>query len=280
MIIFKEVTKEYKNHHVHRALDNVSFEIKDGEFVFIVGPSGSGKSTVVKMIVREDKPTSGEIYFNDVEITKLKQRGLPILRREIGVVFQDYKLLQNKNVFENVAFTLEVSGKPAEEVKKTTEYILEMVGLQDKIQNFPHQLSGGEMQRVAIARALVNDPQVLIADEPTGNLDPENAWDVIQILNKVNNWGTSVIMATHDKEVVNALSKRVIELDKGKVVRDEGSGKYKEKEKKKEGLKAEVESSEKTKTESTKEPKPIEEKLESEEVKKSESKKKIKEDSK
>lgn len=231
MIIFKDVTKEYKNHHIHRALDNVSFEIKDGEFVFIVGPSGSGKSTVVKMIVREDKPTSGEIFFNDVEITKLKQRGLPILRREIGVVFQDYKLLLNKNVFENVAFILEVSGKPAEEVKKTTEYILEMVGLQDKIQNFPHQLSGGEMQRVAIARALVNDPQVLIADEPTGNLDPENAWDVIQILNKVNNWGTSVIMATHDKEVVNALSKRVIELDKGKVIRDEGSGKYEDKEK-------------------------------------------------
>jgi len=228
MIVFNQVTKEYKNHYLHTALDNVSFTIDDGEFVFIVGPSGSGKSTIIKLILREETPTSGEIVFNDIEITKMKAQGLPILRREIGVVFQDYKLLQNKNVFENVSFTLEVSGKSVEEVKKTTDYILELVGLEEKRYNFPGQLSGGEMQRVAIARALVNDPQVLIADEPTGNLDPENAWDVIQILNKVNNWGTSVIMATHDKEVVNAISKRVIELEKGKVIRDEGKGKYDE----------------------------------------------------
>lgn len=280
MITFNNVTKEYKNHKKHHALRDVSFEIEDGEFVFLVGPSGSGKSTVVKMLVREETPSSGEIFFNDIEITNIKKRGLPILRREIGVVFQDYKLLPNQTVFENVAFILEVSGKPSSEVRKTTEYILDMVGLKDKIHNFPDQLSGGEKQRVAIARALVNDPQVLVADEPTGNLDPENAWDIIQILNKVNNWGTTVIMATHDKDVVDSLSKRVIEIKEGEIVRDEGTSKYQEEEKrdKKEDKEKEKNSKKQTqkKTEKTKSPESERKKAEKEkkkEPKKSKNKK-------
>lgn len=268
MILFKNVTKKYKNHEDMSALDDVSFQIDDGEFVFLVGASGSGKSTIVRLLVREEVPSSGEIYFNDIEITKMKKSGLPILRREIGVVFQDYKLLPNKTVWENIAFTLEVSGKSAAEVNKTTDYIIDLVGLGHKKDDFPNQLSGGEAQRVAIARALVNDPQVLIADEPTGNLDPENAWDIIQLLNKVNNWGTTVIMATHDKEIVNSLSKRVIELDHGKIVRDEGSGKYDEKKKKKENKEEPVEQTENEEESKVKEePEKIEVKLEVEEIK-------------
>lgn len=226
MIKFVDVTKEYKNHNVVKALEDISFEVSDGEFLFIVGPSGSGKSTIIKLLIREELPSEGEIYFNDVELTRLRKRGLPILRREIGVVFQDYKLLPQRTVYENIAFAQEIAGKSNKEVKETTEYIAELVGLQDRTGNFPHQLSGGEIQRAAIARALANDPQVLIADEPTGNLDPENAWGIIQLLNKVNNGGTTVIMATHDAEVVNNLSKRVIELKNGKIIRDEGTSDY------------------------------------------------------
>lgn len=247
MILFNNVTKEYKNHKVTRALDNVSFEIKEGEFVFIVGPSGSGKSTIVRMLIREEVPTFGKIFFNDIEITKLKRKGLPILRREIGVVFQDYKLLPHKTVGENVDFILEVAGKKRQEISQITTSILDLVGLTDQINNFPNQLSGGEMQRVAIARALANDPQVLIADEPTGNLDPENAWDVTQLLNKINGWGTTVIMATHEKVVVDSMKRRVIELENGRIVRDEGKGNYSQKEKHKKEKKEMIEEGEDTK---------------------------------
>jgi len=227
MIKFQNVTKEYRNHNVTKALDDITFEIADGEFVFVVGTSGAGKSTIIKLLIREELPSSGQIFLNDVEITSLRKKGLPLLRREIGVVFQDYKLLQHRTVYENVAFALEVAGQKNTEVKDVTSYVLDLVGLESRAYNFPHQLSGGERQRVAIARALVNDPQILIADEPTGNLDPENGWEVIQLLNKVNNWGTTVIMATHDDTVVNSLQKRVIELVDGKIIRDEGKGNYK-----------------------------------------------------
>lgn len=226
MITFNQVTMKYENTN-HTALDNVNFHISEGEFVFLVGPSGAGKSTIIKLLIRDELPTSGEIKFAGYDVNKLKKKGLPQLRREIGVVFQDFKLLAGKTVFENVAFALEVAGKGNEEVRKNTEYMLDLVGLGNKRDNFPHQLSGGERQRVAIARAMVNSPHVLIADEPTGNLDIENGWDIIQLLNKINNWGTTVLMATHAYDVVNSLRKRVLAMENGKLVRDSVGG-YKE----------------------------------------------------
>jgi cell division transport system ATP-binding protein len=223
MIEFDHVTKIYQD---ITALNDICFKIAEGEFTFLVGPSGSGKSTIIKLLIKEEEPTSGKIFFYDADITKL--RGAPVskLRREIGVVFQDFKLLPQKNIFENIAFALEVSGKTKKDIEETVKYVLELIGLYERKEAFPHEISGGEKQKIAIARAIANNPKLLIADEPTGNLDPESSWDIIQLLLKINEWGTTVIMATHGSEIVNSLGKRVIQLDKGKIVSDNKEGNY------------------------------------------------------
>lgn len=223
MIIFDKVTKHYGT---HKALDNVSFTIKPQEFVVLVGPSGAGKSTLVKLLICEERPTFGRITIDGKDIHLLKERYIPYYRRQIGVVFQDFKLLPNKTVAENIAFALEVSGKPDQQIGKEVKRILELVGLEDKADSFPKELSGGEAQRVAIARALVFNPKFLIADEPTGNLDPDNAWGIAKLLLKINSLGTTVLLATHNRDIVDAINKRVISLDKGQVVRDRRRGKY------------------------------------------------------
>ena len=224
MIIFQNVTKNYNHNAV--ALDKVSFKIQRGEFVSIVGRSGAGKSTVVKLLIGEDKPSKGQVFFGSYEVNKLHSRELPELRRHIGVIFQDFRLLLRKTVFENVAFALEVAGRPQKEINEFVPQVLDMVGIKDKVFNFPAELSGGEKQRVAIARAMINHPDVLIADEPTGNLDPLNTWEVIKLLTKINELGSTVILATHDKEIVNALGQRVITLDNGKLLKDEEHGRF------------------------------------------------------
>ena len=227
MIEFKNVKKTYKVGVMNTvALDNVSFSIDQKEFVSFVGHSGAGKSTILKLIYAEEKPTSGEVLFNGEDIVFIKPKELPLHRRRIGTVFQDYKLLQKKTVFENVAFALEVSGYPNDEIQKSVPQILEIVGLTNKADNYPHEISGGEKQRVAIARALVHRPALIIADEPTGNLDPISAWGIIQLLLKINNLGTTVVLATHDKEVVNNIKRRVITLDQGRIIRDHSKGRY------------------------------------------------------
>ncbi len=226
LIQFLSVTKIYDNNYV--ALDNVSFEIQQGEFVFLIGPSGSGKTTIIKHIIREEIPTEGKIYFKDNDITKFERKHIYQLRRKIGVVFQDYKLILDRNAFENVSFVMEAAGKSEKEIKETVPYVLDIVGLLDKKDAFPEQLSGGEKQRIAIARAIANNPELLIADEPTGNLDPESSWDIVQILTKINNWGTTIIMATHGSDIVDNLSKRVIKMENGKIVKDSFKGKYQE----------------------------------------------------
>jgi cell division transport system ATP-binding protein len=225
MIIFQHVTKEY-NHHGTVALDKVSFKIQHGEFVSIVGRSGAGKSTVVKLLIGEDKPDKGQIFFGSYEVNKLKPSDMPEYRRHIGVIFQEFRLLTRKTVFENLSFALEVAGRPQREINEFVPQVLEMVGLTDKSKNFPTELSGGERQRVAIARAMINRPDLIIADEPTGNLDPLNTWEVIKILMKINELGSTVLLATHDKEIVNTLGQRVITLEDGKVVRDEEHGRF------------------------------------------------------
>ena len=223
MIVFEKVTKHYGS---HKALDDVSFMIKPREFVVLVGPSGAGKSTLIKLLLCEEKPTFGRITIDGKDIHLLKDRYIPYYRRQIGVVFQDFKLLPSKTVFENVSFALEVSGKPDVAIKNEVMKILDLVGLKDKADNFPKELSGGEVQRVAIARALVFKPNLLIADEPTGNLDPKTAWEITNLLLKINALGTTVLMATHNREVVDAINKRVISLEKGRMVRDRKRGKY------------------------------------------------------
>lgn len=223
MIVFDKVTKHYG---AHKALDNVSFAIKPQEFVILVGPSGAGKSTLIKLLICEERPTFGRITIDGKDIHLLKERYIPYYRRQIGVVFQDFKLLPNKTVAENIAFALEVSGKPDQEIDKEVAKILDLVGLKDKADSFPKELSGGEIQRVAIARALVFNPKFLIADEPTGNLDPDNAWGIAKLLLKINSLGTTVLLATHNRDIVDAINKRVISLDKGQVVRDRRRGKY------------------------------------------------------
>ncbi len=224
MIAFQSVFKLYNNHGT--ALEDVNFRINPGEFVSLVGRSGAGKSTVVKLLIGEDKPTRGRVFFGQYEVSKLNDHELPPFRRHIGVVFQDFRLLPNKNAFENVAFAMEAAGQPQSEIKEMVPQVLEMVGLSDKFKNFPHELSGGEQQRVAIARAMVNRPEVIIADEPTGNLDPFHTSEIINLLKKINELGTTLILATHDREIINGLEKRVITLDRGKVIRDEEKGKY------------------------------------------------------
>jgi cell division transport system ATP-binding protein len=227
MIQFLQVTKIYNTKPKPIiALDDVSFEINEGEFIFLVGNSGSGKTTVLRQIIREELPTKGKIFFEDEDITQMKRADIYKLRRQIGTVFQDYKLIEEKNAYENVAFAMEAASFPQKEIEETVPYVLDIVNLSDRAESFPDELSGGEKQRVAIARALVNNPKLLIADEPTGNLDPDSSWDVVQVLDKINKWGTTVIMSTHGTEIVNSLQKRVIKLEKGKLIRDDKKGEY------------------------------------------------------
>jgi len=223
MISFQNVTKNYNG---STALEKVSFKVQPNEFVTIVGRSGAGKSTILKLLIAEDKPTKGQIFFADYEVNKLKAKDLPEFRRHIGVIFQDFRLLPQKTVFENVAFALEVWGRPQKEINELVPQVLDMVGLGDKVFNFPPELSGGEKQRVAIARAMITRPDVIIADEPTGNLDPFNTWEVIKLLTKINELGSTVILATHDKEIVTTLGRRVITLESGKVIKDDPNGKF------------------------------------------------------
>jgi cell division transport system ATP-binding protein len=224
MIVFQNVWKVYNHKSV--ALEDVSFKVNANEFVFVVGRSGAGKSTILKLLIGEEKPTKGKIFFGQYEVNKLKNKELPALRRHIGIVFQDFKLLPNKTAYENVAFALEVAGRPSSEIRDLVPQVLDMVGLLDKAGNFPHELSGGEKQRVAIARAMIHRPEVILADEPTGNLDPFHTAEIINLLLKINNLGTTVILATHDKEIINSLGKRVITLENGKVIRDEEKGRF------------------------------------------------------
>jgi len=224
MITFQDVSKVYNHSSV--ALEDVSFKINPNEFVSIVGRSGAGKSTIIKLLIGEEKTTKGRIFFGQYEVNKLKNSELPALRRHIGIVFQDFRLLPNKTAYENVAFALEVAGRPSSEIRDLVPQVLDMVGLADKAKNFPHELSGGEKQRVAIARAMVHRPEVIIADEPTGNLDPFHTAEIINLLLKINDLGTTVILATHDKEVINSLERRVITLDHGRIIRDEEKGRF------------------------------------------------------
>lgn len=223
MIIFEKVSKVYPS---KVALEGINLTINSKEFVTIVGQSGAGKSTLLKLLIAEELPSEGRVVMDEIDIATLKASELPFLRRKIGAIFQDFKLLSNKTVFENVSFALEVAGKAQEDINETVPQVLELVGLNNRLDVFPHQLSGGEKQRVAIARALVLRPDIIVADEPTGNLDPLNTWDVIRLLVKINELGTTVILATHNREIVNTLSKRVISIDKGKIVRDEENGRY------------------------------------------------------
>lgn len=225
MILLDRVTKTY-NRRDEAALERVSLHVEPKEFVVIVGQSGAGKSTLFKLLTREEKPTSGKIIVGGIDYEMLKDRDVPKLRRKIGVVFQDFKLLGNKTVFENVAFALEIAGLTNDEIKHTVPKVLEIVGLKGKEKSYPKELSGGERQRVAIARAIVRQPKILIADEPTGNLDPKHAWDVIKVLEKINRYGTTVLLTTHNQEIVNYLKRRVVTIRDGKIVSDKAVGKY------------------------------------------------------
>ncbi len=225
MIYLENITKIYDKSK-KKALDNISVHIKPKEFVIFVGLSGAGKSTLTKLITREEQPTSGKIVVGGIDYAKLKKRDIPYLRRKIGVVFQDFKLLPKKTIYENIAYALEVAGISGKTIRQRVPQILKMVGLENKKDDFPKMLSGGEMQRVAIARALVHEPKILIADEPTGNLDPKNAWEIIDLLLKVNEYGTTVILTTHNREIVNTLKKRVITLRNGKLIKDQEVGRY------------------------------------------------------
>lgn len=224
MIHFKNVSKIYTGDVV--ALRDVNLTIGKGEFVSVVGQSGTGKSTLLKMIILEEKPTIGQVFFNERDVMTIGNREIPYYRRRIGVVFQDFKLIPKRTVFENVSFALEVAGKSNKEIRTNAGQILEIVGLSEKAMKYPTQLSGGEQQRVAIARALVHHPAVLVADEPTGNLDMINTWEIIELLIRINKLGTTVLLATHNKEMVDRLNRRVIALDKGNVIRDQLEGKY------------------------------------------------------
>jgi len=224
MIHFCNVSKVYSGDVV--ALRNVHLDILPGEFVSIVGQSGTGKSTLLKLLTLEEFPTAGQVIFNDRDLSTLTNRETPYHRRRIGVVFQDFKLLMKRTVFENISFALEVAGKPNNEIYQNVNQILEIVGLGEKRSSYPFQLSGGEQQRVAIARALVHHPEVLVADEPTGNLDLINTWEIMELLLKINKLGTTVLLATHNKDTVDRISKRVVALDKGNVIRDQQQGKY------------------------------------------------------
>ena len=225
LINIKSVNKRYRNGV--NAIYDLNLKIKKGDFVFVIGGSGSGKSTLIKMLYREEKPTNGEIILGGINVAKLRNSRVYKLRRKLGIVFQDYRLLPKLTVYENVAFTLEVIGTKRSEIKKRTLKAIELVGLKAKTRNYPDQLSGGEQQRVAIARAIVNSPKLLICDEPTGNLDPERSMEIVKVLDEINKaTGTTIIMATHDKEIVNKMKKRVIVLKDGRLIRDYEKGKY------------------------------------------------------
>lgn len=224
MILLTNVSKIYDNGT--KALDNVNLFIDKGEFVFIVGPSGAGKSTLIKLLMREEVPSSGNIVINNFQVNRLKSREIPYLRRSMGVVFQDFRLLPNKTVYENVAFAMEIVEASRKEIRRQVPFLLGMVGLSKKAKMYPHQLSGGEQQRVSLARALANNPSLLIADEPTGNLDPDTAWDIVRLMNDINKRGTTIVMATHAKDIVNDMKKRVIALEKGVIARDQEKGVY------------------------------------------------------
>jgi cell division transport system ATP-binding protein len=225
MIYFDNVSKVY-NGGRSSALREVTFQVAPNEFVSIVGHSGAGKTTLLKMLIAEDKPSSGQVFFESLDINTLSRSSLPKYRRKIGTVFQDFKLLPNKTAYENIAFAMEASGRSDAEIAENVPQALELVDLGDKVWNFPNELSGGEKQRVAIARAIVNQPDIIIADEPTGNLDPIATYEIVQILKKINELGTTVIMTTHNKGVIDALGRRVITMDEGRIVRDDADGKY------------------------------------------------------
>ena len=226
MILLDRVTKNYNRRGT--ALKSISLHVEPKEFVIIVGPSGAGKSTLLKLLTREEKPTGGKIIVGGIDYETLKDKNIPLLRRKIGVVFQDFKLLPNKTVFENVSFALEVVGMGNKEIRHTVPRVLDIVGLTGKENNYPGELSGGERQRVAIARAIARQPKILIADEPTGNLDPKHAWDVIRVLEKINKYGTTVLLTTHNQEIVNKLKRRVITIKDGQIASDRAGGGYRE----------------------------------------------------
>ncbi len=223
LVYFKNISKNYKGNLV---LDNVTFEIERGEFVSLVGRSGVGKTTLLKILMHEEKPTKGRVFFEGKDIFKMKPREVTLLRRKLGMIFQDFKLLPTKTASENIAFALEVLGYPEKIIRKEVQELLKLVNLEDKGDLFPYQLSAGEKQRVSLARALIHRPEIILADEPTGNLDPINTWEIIKLLLKINEMGTAIILATHDKEIVNTLNRRVISLEGGKLIRDEKEGKY------------------------------------------------------
>ncbi len=225
MILLDRVSKTYPRAN-KPAVNRINLHIKAGEFVSIIGPSGSGKSTLLKLLTREEKPDVGKIVVGGIDYDTLKDREIPYLRRKIGVVFQDFKLLPNKTVFENIAFALEISGMSRKEINNTVPRMIELVGLKGEERSFPHELSGGERQRVAIARSMVRQPKILIADEPTGNLDPKHSWDIINLLLKINQYGTTVILTTHNVEIVNRLNKRVVTIENGMVASDKAEGGY------------------------------------------------------
>ena len=224
MIKFRRVSKVYQGNIY--ALDDVTVDIEKKEFVFLVGPSGSGKSTFIKLMLKEEEPTSGQVYVADTSLSEIKRWKVPYLRRKVGCVFQDYKLLENKTVYENVAYALEVTGRPRRIIESYVPEVLRLVGLSHKLESYPEEMSGGEQQRVSIARAFVNRPPILLADEPTGNLDPSMSIGIVKLLERINNTGTTVIMATHDQDIVNTFKKRVVELRDGRVIRDQARGVY------------------------------------------------------
>lgn len=227
MILLDRVTKVYDKAK-NPAINRVSLHIKPKEFVILVGTSGAGKSSLLKMLTREEKPTSGKIVVGGIDYDNLRDKDIPLLRRKIGVVFQDFKLLPNRTVFENVAFALEIAGMTNHEIRATVPKVIKLVGLKGKEKNFPDQLSGGEKQRVAIARAIARQPKILIADEPTGNLDPKHSWDIVRLLEKINDYGTTVVLTTHNVDIVNKLKRRVITIDNGKITHDQSQGSYKQ----------------------------------------------------
>lgn len=224
MLLFDKVSKKYDQNIT--ALEDVHFSVEQGEFLFLVGPSGAGKTTLMRLLIREELPTSGSIFFKEIEVPKIPNKLLPTYRQRLGIVFQDIKLLDTKTLEENIAFALEIIGKEDKDIKETTDYLLETAGLQDRRNLFPYQLSGGEQQRGAIARALANNPELFVADEPTGNLDPDNAFQVLDILKKINKGGTTVMVISHDKNIVNEMKTRVVRMDKGKVISDSKNSDY------------------------------------------------------